>query len=941
MTAPPTGTATGTACETAFNPTSQPCPRRSAGTEGPYLTVAAPAGTLLRNVTTSDPPAPPPPGTALPFGLVGFRLTGIAQGSTHEVTIYLPSVADISGYLKSLPADPFWGAMPSNRVAVDTARKAVTLTLTDGGIGDRDGQANGVIDDPGGPYTGPAVGGSDINADGIADALQPDGTPEFSFRDTSTTPATYGRLVDSNGLTGRITDATDPAKGVLVTVDPRVDGTGSGPAKLEACGSTVLVEPGSQVVLTCASIILSPITGSATVVLDNGDAVTVPAGSSAEVEDTTDGVTLTNVTGGGVTVSISGQTITVPDGAGPVDYPLPDTGGSLRGAEGFSFGTFVKEPASFCNADGSGEIHYTATNPVSGDYGGTMTTEAVVTLGSGSSDGLSPVAGTSGTFTITGGSQTISGTLALAPARQYTPGGTADFMNQAYCSDAYFQVTARFDATGVQGFSEEGFVKLAGGNTRPSNLASAEFWVAPVISIQPDGEIDEAGVQGNRSFPPVDVGGYPFVVQVFPAPIDDLEVRFTTADGTAVAGPDYVGVDTVLQIDGIAEPQYSGFTRRVVALNDDNVAERIEVFGATIQLASGHAFAGSQMSATAQILDNDSTTASIADLSIAEGNSGDYPELALAIMAPSPVAAPVYACLVPSGGTATRDDGSSATDFYLGPLDLSGCRTTTGDYGVPAILNTGEEESSVNVGFVSGDDVVEPDETTEWTIDWIWGAPLPADPTVTITILNDDAEPDSDGDGVSDSIGAGTPGSWDDDGDPTPGTGTFGRILSGTGVRVVDATDPLEGVRITTTTEAAELEMCVDSRLVTQDPGTVAIYTCGSVTATVETGRITIALGPDTFVTVPVGVTAKVDEEANGAYTIQVLASEDPDGTVTLTSGSETREIGVAAGVVTAKAWTFAGIHPPCRQRWRGQRDQGRSDRSAEVADNRGGGSGH
>lgn len=289
---------------------------------GPFLTVAAPVDTVLRGVTTSSPPIDPPPGTTLPFGLVGFRLTGIDQGSTHLVTFHLPSVDGVAGYLKYLPDTQSWGVMPSDRVALDPSANTVVLTLTDGGIGDRDGQANGMIDDPGGPYAGVIDPG-----DGIDDSLQPDGTPEFAFRDTSTTPETYGRLVDSNGLTGRITDAADPTKGVLVTVDPREAGTGSGPAELEVCGATVLIEPGSQVVLTCASIIVSPITGSATVVLDNGDTVTVAAGSSAEIEDTPDGVTLSNVSGGGVTVTINGETINVPDGSSPVAYPLPDTEG--------------------------------------------------------------------------------------------------------------------------------------------------------------------------------------------------------------------------------------------------------------------------------------------------------------------------------------------------------------------------------------------------------------------------------------------------------------------------------------------------------------------------------------------------------------------------------------------------------------------------------------
>ena len=251
-------------------------------------------------MSTSEPVGTPP-GYTLPFGLVSFELRGVPLGSTQEVTVFMPSVAGVSGYLKPIDVAPYWGAMPSDRVVVDASRNAVVVTLTDGGVGDRDGVANGVIVDPGGAYTG----------DGIVDALQPSGTPELAFRDTSTTPETFGRLVNANGLITWIEDAPGSA-GVVVTV-----GTGTGSAEFHVCGSTVLVDPGSRVVLTCGSVIVSPVTGSAAVVLADGDRVTVSAGSSVEVEDASTGAILTNVVGSGVTVTVDGTPTPVPAGAGP------------------------------------------------------------------------------------------------------------------------------------------------------------------------------------------------------------------------------------------------------------------------------------------------------------------------------------------------------------------------------------------------------------------------------------------------------------------------------------------------------------------------------------------------------------------------------------------------------------------------------------------------
>ncbi len=600
--------------------------------------------------------------------------------------------------------------------------------------------------------------------------------------------------------------------------------------------------------------------------------------------------------------------------------PVSASSGSLRRAEGYAFGTFQKQADSSCNSDGSGVIHYTASHPLSGPHGGTMTIDAVVTVGTEAvpgADGRNRISGLTGSFTIAGGTETITGTLMLAPARPNTPGGTADFMNAAYCSnpfyDAYFQVTARFTASGDQGFSEDGFVKLAGANSRyisPPNLATAEFWVAPEISLQQGGQVDEAGVQGDRSNPPENVGGYPFVIRVFPAPIDDLVVHLRTTDGTAIAGLDYTTVDADLQINGTAQPDYFGSGTVVVVLNDDAVPESVEEFGAAIHLVSGSAFSGSQVSTTAQIFDNDSNTASIPNTSIAEGTSGQYPYLPLKITSTQPVTSPVYACLVPSGGTATPDVGDPSTDYYSGPFD-SGCRTTTGTYGPSAILELGDVESSVDVGFVSGDTVLEPDETIEWTIDWIWGAPLPADPTVTITILNDDVNPDANGDGVSDAIAAGSARSWDDDNDPTPGTGTYGRIVSGDGVLVEDAASPLEGVKITTTTEDVVLEMCNPLRTVTQTAGSVTTETCGSVTARVDDGPgIRIYLGPDIYVAVPRGVTVEVDSALSGGDTIEVVAA-DGGGAVTLVNGDASRTIEFGDPVVTAQTWTFTGFSQP------------------------------
>ena len=78
------------------------------------------------------------------YGLLSYRITGLNVGETVSVTLTYPAVLpagsviykydDVTGFVE------FGGAMING----DT----VTLTLTDGGEGDSDGQANGVIVDP-------------------------------------------------------------------------------------------------------------------------------------------------------------------------------------------------------------------------------------------------------------------------------------------------------------------------------------------------------------------------------------------------------------------------------------------------------------------------------------------------------------------------------------------------------------------------------------------------------------------------------------------------------------------------------------------------------------------------------------------------------------------------------------------------------------------------
>lgn len=80
-----------------------------------------------------------------PDGLVSFRLNGLEPGATAQVRLTFPT---------DLPSDTRYYKVDQNGfyefTNISISGNTVTLNLVDGGSGDGDGLANGVILDPGG-----------------------------------------------------------------------------------------------------------------------------------------------------------------------------------------------------------------------------------------------------------------------------------------------------------------------------------------------------------------------------------------------------------------------------------------------------------------------------------------------------------------------------------------------------------------------------------------------------------------------------------------------------------------------------------------------------------------------------------------------------------------------------------------------------------------------
>jgi mannan endo-1,4-beta-mannosidase len=164
------------------------------------------------------------------------------------------------------------------------------------------------------PWADPRHTCADANLDGIADSLQPSGTPAGSFVDDAVSPPTIGSVVNANGLSVTIADAVNP-DGVEITV-----GSGAGNAQLSVCGGfTLRLAAGSTAVITCGSVRVAVRSGQAQIVLGGGiTTVTVSSGGDAKVSDTGAGsFSVANLGGAPVTVTVDGTSTIVASGSPP------------------------------------------------------------------------------------------------------------------------------------------------------------------------------------------------------------------------------------------------------------------------------------------------------------------------------------------------------------------------------------------------------------------------------------------------------------------------------------------------------------------------------------------------------------------------------------------------------------------------------------------------
>ena len=248
---------------------------------------------------------------------------------------------------------------------------------------------------------------------------------------------------------------------------------------------------------------------------------------------------------------------------------------------------------------------------------------------------------------------------------------------------------------------------VAGASGATDGVTGNEGGTLPALSI---GDLSVAEGNGDHAH-------FMFMVMLDKAADGPVTVAYSTANGTATAGSDYVASNGTVTFA-------AGETSKMVHVDikGDVLAEGNETFTVNLANAAGATIADG--TATGTILDDDGAPVlpalSIADLAVAEGN-GEHAHFMFTVALDKAASGPVTVAYSTSNGTAT-----AGSDY------VASSGTVT--------FAAGETSKMVHVD-ISGDTVFEGNETFAVTLSNASGATI-ADATAVGTIVNDDREPD-------------------------------------------------------------------------------------------------------------------------------------------------------------------------------------------------------
>jgi CSLREA domain-containing protein len=244
-----------------------------------------------------------------------------------------------------------------------------------------------------------------------------------------------------------------------------------------------------------------------------------------------------------------------------------------------------------------------------------------------------------------------------------------------------------------------------------SSNSTSEF--SPAISVVQAGELQFTATSYGAA---ENGGSVAVVVQRTGGSAGTVTAAFTTSNGTALAGSDYTGTNTIVTFtDGDTALK----TVHVPVVND-GVSEPAEAFTVTLSNPTGGASIGSQNMTVATIADNDPLPdLTISDVSVAEGDAG--------------------------GVTATFNvtlSGSTAQQVTVGYATASVTAGAPADYTAASgtlVFATGTTSQTVVV-TVNGDLSVEGSETFQVNLSSPVNATI-ADGQGIGTVIDDDAAP--------------------------------------------------------------------------------------------------------------------------------------------------------------------------------------------------------
>ncbi|MEZ4867006.1 MAG: LamG-like jellyroll fold domain-containing protein [Caldilineaceae bacterium] len=129
----------------------------ASGTAGTYVTLAAPDGAELAAVSIqADAPAATPAGVSFPIGHLDFSVQNVPVGGATTVTLFVQNATRFNTYYKYGATaddgnDHWYEFLYDGSTGAEFLTDRIVLHFVDGGRGDADLTANGVIVDPGAP----------------------------------------------------------------------------------------------------------------------------------------------------------------------------------------------------------------------------------------------------------------------------------------------------------------------------------------------------------------------------------------------------------------------------------------------------------------------------------------------------------------------------------------------------------------------------------------------------------------------------------------------------------------------------------------------------------------------------------------------------------------------------------------------------------------------